>query len=303
MGLTGRVRKNRPRSDCFETYLGQECSFGSSHERIDFVRASVFVVDVTTPKSLPARCWTFCLFLLKTHYIVEGFSNSVTSANPVAIQPTAEPQNLSWREAIVEVLKGANGAMHYSDIADEIVARRLRSEIGPTPVKTVAATLSISISKQGDHSEFIRAGRGEYMLRSLYEPGHQQPNLPEPTAEELENEVDTASEETTGIIQALGMYWSRSLIVWTNNPTLQGQQQTGAKPVDFLTKEASTYFTTTETSFTSEGRLIKASASACINTLSIVWRAAGIVSLGLVFAVSRRMELWLRNNRRSCRRK
>ena len=123
------------RTDCFETYLGQECSFGSSHERIGFVRASVFVVDVTTPKSLPARCWTFCLFLLKTHHIVEGFSNSVTSANPVAIQPTAEPQNLSWREAIVEVLKGANGAMHYSDIADEIVARRLRSEIGPTPSK------------------------------------------------------------------------------------------------------------------------------------------------------------------------
>jgi hypothetical protein len=171
--------------------------------------------------------------LLKTHYIVEGFSNSVTSANPVAGQPTPEPQNLSWREAIVEVLKGANGAMHYSDIADEIVARRLRSEIGPTPVNTVAAIISLSISKQGEQSEFIRAGRGEYMLRSLYEPGHQQPSLPEPTAEELEKEVDAASEESTGIIQALGMYWSRSLIVWTNNPTLQGQQQTGAKPVDF----------------------------------------------------------------------
>jgi hypothetical protein len=154
-------------------------------------------------------------------------------ADPTAIQPTAEPQNLSWREAIIEVLKSANGAMHYSDIADEIVARRLRSEIGPTPVKTVAAILSIAMSKQGDHSEFVRTGRGEYMLRSRYEPGHQRPSLPEPTAEELENEVDTASEETTGIIQALGMYWSRSLIVWTNNPTLQGQQQTGAKPVDF----------------------------------------------------------------------
>jgi hypothetical protein len=123
--------------------------------------------------------------------------------------------------------------MHYSDIADEIVARRLRSEVGPTPVKTVAATLSLSISKQGEQSEFIRAGRGEYMLRSHRALGYQQPNLPDPTAEELEKEVDTASEETTGIIQALGMYWSRGLVVWTNNPTLQGQQQTGAKPVDF----------------------------------------------------------------------
>jgi hypothetical protein len=88
----------------------------------------------------------------------------------------------------------------------------------------------------------IQAGRpfrihpswqGEYMLRSRYQPGHQQRSLPEPTAEELENEADTASEETTGIIQSLGMYWSRSLVVWTNNPSLPGQQQTGAKPVDF----------------------------------------------------------------------
>ena len=57
------------------------------------------------------------------------------------------------------------------------------------------------------------------MLRFLYEPGINNHNLPGPTDEELDKEVDTASRETTGIIQALGMYSSRSLVVWTNNPS------------------------------------------------------------------------------------
>jgi hypothetical protein len=70
------------------------------------------------------------------------------------------PQNLSWREAIIKVLQEANGSMHYSDIADAIIARKLRTEVGATPVKTVAAVISLS------SPEFIRTGRGEYTLRT-----------------------------------------------------------------------------------------------------------------------------------------
>ncbi len=57
--MRARRWKNRLQSDLIASkpILGQECSFGSSHQRIGFVRASVFVVDVTTPKSLPARCY------------------------------------------------------------------------------------------------------------------------------------------------------------------------------------------------------------------------------------------------------
>jgi HB1, ASXL, restriction endonuclease HTH domain len=135
------------------------------------------------------------------------------------------PQNLSWREAIIKVLQEANGSMHYSDIADAIVARRLRSEVGATPVKTVAAVISLS------SRDFVRTGRGEYTLRT--NETERSPGttfVDEPTPEQIEHEVE---EESTGIIQAFGMYWARDLIVWSASPSLLGQQQTGAKAVNF----------------------------------------------------------------------
>ena len=58
--------------------------------------------------------------------------------------------------------------------------------------------------------------------------------MDEPTPEQIEQEVEAVTEdESTGIIQAFGMYWARNLIVWSGSPRLLGQQQTGAKPVDF----------------------------------------------------------------------
>jgi len=84
--------------------------------------------------------------------------SSVENANvgqTIVPNESDTPQNLSWREAIIQVLQEANGSMHYSDIADAIVARKLRSEVGATPVKTVAAVISLS---SGD---FVRTGRGE----------------------------------------------------------------------------------------------------------------------------------------------
>lgn len=96
----------------------------------------------------------------------------------------------------------------------------------------MAAVLSLSI-KQGEDSDFVRTGRGEYMLRSRQDQRGPGIAVPEPTNEELDQEVETAAEEATGIIQAFGMYWARSLIVWNSNPTIMGQQQTGAKPVNF----------------------------------------------------------------------
>jgi HB1, ASXL, restriction endonuclease HTH domain len=119
--------------------------------------------------------------------------------------------------------------MHYSDIADAIIARKLRSEVGATPVKTVAAVISLS------SSEFVRTGRGEYTLRakqSDQSPGAT--NVDEPTPEQIEQEVEAVTEEeSAGIIQAFGMYWARTSVVWSANPSLLGQQQSGAKPVNF----------------------------------------------------------------------
>jgi hypothetical protein len=65
--------------------------------------------------------------------------------------------------------------------------------------------------RRGERSEFVRTGRGEYMLRDVYEQSRLPTSSAEPTAKELEDEVEAEAEELTGIIQAFGMYWTRSL--------------------------------------------------------------------------------------------
>jgi hypothetical protein len=56
------------------------------------------------------------------------------------IPPDDGPPRISRGEN--RVLRDAGRAMHYIDMAYAIVAQKLRAEVGPTPVNTVAAVLS-----------------------------------------------------------------------------------------------------------------------------------------------------------------
>jgi hypothetical protein len=49
-----------------------------------------------------------------------------------------------------------------------------------------------------------------------------------------EQQIREEEADDTGLINAFGMYWSRDKILWTANPRILGQQQTGSTPVDFL---------------------------------------------------------------------
>ena len=74
---------------------------------------------------------------------------------PVCVPRAAqEPrlQTLGWKEAIVEVLGRNDGPMHYTDIADQIAAQELRSDLGATPANTVAAVIGVSLRKDGADS-------------------------------------------------------------------------------------------------------------------------------------------------------
>lgn len=46
--------------------------------------------------------------------------------------------DMKWRDAIITVLQDADGAMHYTEIAEEIAKRKLRKNLGATPAATVA---------------------------------------------------------------------------------------------------------------------------------------------------------------------
>ena len=139
-------------------------------------------------------------------------------------------EKLTWREAVEMVLNDAADPMHYTDIAEEIATRKLRGdELGATPANTVATIITVSMREEGSSSPFVRVERGVYGLREKVQRGAlSQPNIPEAPASGTE-----ISSETTGLVNAFGMFWDRTKVAWATQPKILGQQQTGSNPVDF----------------------------------------------------------------------
>lgn len=138
------------------------------------------------------------------------------------------PTELTWRKAIEKVLQDAEGAMHYKDIADEIVSRGLRVNVGATPPATVSANLTTSIAKDGEKSPFQKVGRGEYILRNKGKGAAKSKQATSAASSE-----DHDSEDQYDIISSFGMFWRRDFVDWNSSPRLLGMQQIGAEPVDF----------------------------------------------------------------------
>lgn len=134
---------------------------------------------------------------------------------------------LGWREAIHQVLRESPQAMHYADIAEAITTQGLRSNVGATPPATVNSVISTSINQDDEASPFIRVDRGHYWLREKAEEQSKSGSAEPPS------EVIAGEAAGTGLINAFGMYWSRSQVLWSSSPKLLGQQQTASTPVDF----------------------------------------------------------------------
>jgi hypothetical protein len=139
-------------------------------------------------------------------------------------------ENLSWKDAIVQVLERGGGPLHYNEIAQLIAERGLRTDLGATPASTVSSQITTSIQRDPE-SPFVRAGRGIYSLRNPsinLEPRPAEGSTPVPT-------VPVSNEQTasTGLVNALGMFWDRSKVIWNQSPRILGQQQPGSMAVDF----------------------------------------------------------------------
>lgn len=128
---------------------------------------------------------------------------------------------LSWREAAITVLKASPEALHYTEIADAIAERGLRSEFGATPAQTVNAAISMSIKNEGDASPFQRTEAGRYCLRDGSAHPMAEPDEP----------------VETGLINAFGMFWARENVAWEKRPRLLGRQSRSSKAVDFCGQE------------------------------------------------------------------
>lgn len=129
---------------------------------------------------------------------------------------------ISWQEAIIAVLKEAESALHYQDITERILAKRLKKAAGATPHSTVNAQITSSIKHDGSQSPFVKVSRGTFALRGQLQL----------TSEDEQNngQLDEVQYE---VISSFGMFWRRDSIEWITTPKIIGFQQIGAKTVDF----------------------------------------------------------------------
>lgn len=141
----------------------------------------------------------------------------------------SHPTDLPWREAIIKVLRDRGSAMHYAEIAEAITEGGLRRNFGATPARTVNSNISREINEKGEDSVFVRVRRGEFILRE--NPGVPPVASAAGIADESEEIGDEI--ESTGIVEALGMYWRRDQIVWNASPSILGQQDRKSEPVNF----------------------------------------------------------------------
>mgnify|MGYP002780802060 CR=1 FL=1 len=135
---------------------------------------------------------------------------------------------MTWKEAIVDVLKEAGTALSAREIAERIAVKGIKQTAGATPDATVGARLSTAL-KDVD-SPFVKVGKGRYAL-----VGGETPEItaafPNPP-EEVEPDAEAAPEHLA--IRAYGVYWERDAVDWAKAvPKLLGQQFEQAKPVDF----------------------------------------------------------------------
>lgn len=130
---------------------------------------------------------------------------------------------LGWRDAIVKVLADAGEPMRYTDIAEIIVTRGLKTKVGATPAASVGATISVSMRDEGNASPFVKVSRAVYGLRQSGRAAAVAP-------------AETAGEDEAGFINAFGMNWRRDNVDWKTIPKLLGQQQ-GGQPVDFCNQK------------------------------------------------------------------
>lgn len=142
---------------------------------------------------------------------------------------TKQAGKLSWDQAILKVLKDKGIAMHYNDIATEIIEQDLVKTASATPANSVNAYLHGE--KLADKVVCIR--RGVYILKELLEQN--------PSLATLSQLVDSEDEEDVNIddalITAYGRFWSRDL--WEkNNRNIYGTsvRTANAAGVDFTNK-------------------------------------------------------------------
>jgi len=138
------------------------------------------------------------------------------------------PREMTLTDAIQQVLEQAGEPMHYKDIAEQIIADKLRTTMGATPASTVNGRLAHSIKHDAANSPFLRVDAGTYTLKSFTKK-----SIPSASARTDPRKDHAETEPHPDVVTSFGMFWRRTGIEWMNNPKVLGMQQLGADPVNF----------------------------------------------------------------------
>jgi hypothetical protein len=131
---------------------------------------------------------------------------------------------MTWKEAIVKVLEEANEPLHYREITEEILSRGMKKSVGATPSATVNALITSSLKNEKEKSRFVRVSKGVFSLKE---------KLNSEYFGSSKTDSQDLDEDESEIIQAFGMFWKRSDVLWRRTPKLLGIESLGADPVDF----------------------------------------------------------------------
>jgi hypothetical protein len=123
-------------------------------------------------------------------------------------------KELTWQNAIQEVLTQHPSGLHYTDITERILNQGLKKQLGATPAATVSALITSTIKKSASSSPYVRVNRGVFALKKFLS-GEVVKQLEAVSSKELQND-----DEKSQIIQGFGMYWQRSAVNWKSNPKI-----------------------------------------------------------------------------------
>lgn len=146
---------------------------------------------------------------------------STTPSEAEGNEANATPD--TWPTAILKVLSANGGKpMHYAEIAQAIIDKGYRVNVGATPANAVASNLSMLLRKTP--SQISREGDGRYSLVTTTRK------------KKAQESIDEAKEsaKAMGLIRSFGVFWQKDWVDWNpTTPKLLGVQLGQSKPVDF----------------------------------------------------------------------
>ena len=145
-------------------------------------------------------------------------------------KPSGE-NNLSWREAIIEVLKKSSKPMSSVEIVAAIKERKLRNVTGNTPEATVGAQIYTSMKRDGEGSSFVQPAPNQFAFK---QPTVSAGESQQTNSSNIPKNDEDEPKKNIGIIRAFGMYWNRDAIEWKSSVRiLGGLSDKAGEAVDF----------------------------------------------------------------------